>query len=668
MVKISVCLIAKNEERCIARCIRSFAPIASEIIVVDTGSADRTVAIAEGLGAKVYHFAWIHDFSAAKNFALSKASGDWIIFPDADDYLPNEAVAQSLRAAIEAKHGDPAAHAFSHTVRNFLGAGTEDSPYTDTMYCKVFRSEARIRYQRPLHEYIGWIGENPPAFNMLNAPPSTFLLYHDGYRDDLVAKKDERDLAVLEGMEGGSVSLMPAMARFYWYLGRSEEACRVFARYFESGGEDDKHTIEPHIFYIDLLLSLKKPYTEISRVLSRGQSDYPRHPGMRLLAGYAHYRAQRLPQAIKGFREGFALLESERGNHKPLTLMEGSHARFWGMLAELYALKGEKELGLDAAKQALARDPRHSGALAVLASDAPDAALAFLNGQYDLSRPDALKDLLPAFASNRPGVAFLTLFEKYFGLTQAKDLNYITMLAVAGEYSSAVKALLTRYEASEFEPYLSKALAFALLSENSGLISAVAKRGGQYARLAGMAFGEAAPAAAGDLDAFVLTAHFALGFSGVTPAFEDFASYAVARFGPASLAQLALLLNKHGCDRDMLDIADDAMQSASGPMLAAIACAGAESAFRAGAYERSERYLRLAREHGAHPYRLGSFAAFLAERHGGNDKNRLNALAEELFALDWREEARPARLLLLAEEAPDDAALVKTDAVSPQGF
>ncbi|MBO8162015.1 MAG: glycosyltransferase family 2 protein [Thermosipho sp. (in: Bacteria)] len=86
-IKISGCLIVKNEEKNITRCIESMLPVIDELIVVDTGSTDNTVAIAEKFNAKIYHFTWIDDFSAARNYAISKATGDWIIFLDADEFL-----------------------------------------------------------------------------------------------------------------------------------------------------------------------------------------------------------------------------------------------------------------------------------------------------------------------------------------------------------------------------------------------------------------------------------------------------------------------------------------------------------------------------------------------------------------------------------------------------
>lgn len=84
---ISLCVIAKNEEDCIARCITSVKNIVSEIIVVDTGSTDRTKEIAFNLGAKVFEYPWNNDYSAPRNLSLSKAQADWILVLDADEAI-----------------------------------------------------------------------------------------------------------------------------------------------------------------------------------------------------------------------------------------------------------------------------------------------------------------------------------------------------------------------------------------------------------------------------------------------------------------------------------------------------------------------------------------------------------------------------------------------------
>jgi len=78
MSRISLCVIAKNEEAMIADCLESVKGVVDEMIVVDTGSLDRTVEIAEEAGATVMHFAWCDDFSAARNTSLAAATGDWV--------------------------------------------------------------------------------------------------------------------------------------------------------------------------------------------------------------------------------------------------------------------------------------------------------------------------------------------------------------------------------------------------------------------------------------------------------------------------------------------------------------------------------------------------------------------------------------------------------------
>ncbi|MBE5873153.1 MAG: glycosyltransferase family 2 protein [Lachnospiraceae bacterium] len=90
MITISLCMIVKNEERVLARCLDSVADLMDEIIIVDTGSTDATKEIAARYTDKIYDFAWIDDFSAARNFAFSKANMEYIYSADADEVLDEE--------------------------------------------------------------------------------------------------------------------------------------------------------------------------------------------------------------------------------------------------------------------------------------------------------------------------------------------------------------------------------------------------------------------------------------------------------------------------------------------------------------------------------------------------------------------------------------------------
>ncbi len=82
---LSVCMIVKNEEKSLPRCLESIKNVADEIIIVDTGSTDNTMSIARDFGAKVYQYAWKDNFSEARNHSLSHASCDWILQIDADE-------------------------------------------------------------------------------------------------------------------------------------------------------------------------------------------------------------------------------------------------------------------------------------------------------------------------------------------------------------------------------------------------------------------------------------------------------------------------------------------------------------------------------------------------------------------------------------------------------
>lgn len=97
MPTISLCMIVKNEETHLARCLDSAAELVDEIIIVDTGSTDRTVEIASEYTSKVYSYLWKDDFSDARNYSFSKASMDYCMWMDADDILEETEKDQFLR-------------------------------------------------------------------------------------------------------------------------------------------------------------------------------------------------------------------------------------------------------------------------------------------------------------------------------------------------------------------------------------------------------------------------------------------------------------------------------------------------------------------------------------------------------------------------------------------
>src|SRR6516164_7707722 len=89
-MRVSLCMIVKNEEANLADCLQSVADLVDEMVVVDTGSTDRTREIAPGFGARVHDFPWVDSFAAARNETLRHATGEWTLRMDADDRVDEE--------------------------------------------------------------------------------------------------------------------------------------------------------------------------------------------------------------------------------------------------------------------------------------------------------------------------------------------------------------------------------------------------------------------------------------------------------------------------------------------------------------------------------------------------------------------------------------------------
>ena len=141
--RLSVCIIARDEEAVLGRCLDSVYEIAEEIVVVDTGSSDGTVALAARYGATIGHFPWRDDFAAARNASLELATGDWILWLDADDYLLPEDSAKVRRA--KALSTD---QAFYCTLIN------EGGEQTRFRQLKMFPNRLDIRFELPVHENV----------------------------------------------------------------------------------------------------------------------------------------------------------------------------------------------------------------------------------------------------------------------------------------------------------------------------------------------------------------------------------------------------------------------------------------------------------------------------------------------------------------------------------
>jgi glycosyltransferase involved in cell wall biosynthesis len=141
-------MIARNEEDVIGRAILSIREVADEIIVVDTGSGDGTANLARRLGADVSFFAWRNNFAEARNASLERASGEWVLVLDADEFLEADQ-AKALRQFVETSKSDGAVV----TLLNEMG-DDELLDSTSHQYTRLFRNYAEFKFVGVIHEQI----------------------------------------------------------------------------------------------------------------------------------------------------------------------------------------------------------------------------------------------------------------------------------------------------------------------------------------------------------------------------------------------------------------------------------------------------------------------------------------------------------------------------------
>lgn len=149
MTTISLCMIVKNEEDSLARCLQSVDGVADEIVIVDTGSTDRTKQIAAAFTDRIYDFEWIDDFAAARNFAFAQATQDYLLWLDADDVLEPADREKFLKLKETL---DPETD--SVMMPYHLGFNSKGEVTSSLRRNRLVKRERQFRWEKPVHELL----------------------------------------------------------------------------------------------------------------------------------------------------------------------------------------------------------------------------------------------------------------------------------------------------------------------------------------------------------------------------------------------------------------------------------------------------------------------------------------------------------------------------------
>ncbi len=300
--QLSLAMIVKNEARCLARCLQSIRSMVDEMVMVDTGSTDDTVEIAKKFGAKVLHFDWVNDFSAARNFALDQTNGDWILVLDADEHA-SEALVKEIREFVLRPHAIGRLKIVSDFRRN--GNTLRSQSFVSRLFPRGAHFQGRVHEQlvSPLSR-VNLRGE----------------LWHDGY---LETQKSDRNIKLLLAeleREPGNAYLLYQLALEYTSLDRPENALECLQKSFARMKQTD--SFAPNVV-VDLLyaaMALKKFDAGIDTIGKSENSlqDFPDYYLVRglfymnLIRSNAAKYAQELPKIEQSFQRCLALGETDK--------------------------------------------------------------------------------------------------------------------------------------------------------------------------------------------------------------------------------------------------------------------------------------------------------------------------------------------------------------------
>lgn len=325
LIRISACMIAKNEAENIGKCIDSVKDFADEIVVLDTGSSDKTVEIAKEHGAEVGYFEWCSDFAAAKNAALDLVNGDWIVFLDADEYFSPHC-GDKVREAIRIAEG---------TGKNAVGCrminldSDNGKEIVENFTVRIFKSG--IHYVFAVHEEP----TRPEGIMIASVEKSWFVIYHTGYTVNLMPQKSRRNLEIMlkeiekEGVPRRKYSYYCYMSDSYFSLKNYEKSIEYAKLYLEKANEFNIVLLGlATVPYLNIIKSLEASdgsQDELEYWINRLAEKYPEYPDVAFARARLHLRQHRHRLAKQEFIEAVELSEKYNGidlNHIPSQMVE----------------------------------------------------------------------------------------------------------------------------------------------------------------------------------------------------------------------------------------------------------------------------------------------------------------------------------------------------------
>jgi glycosyltransferase involved in cell wall biosynthesis len=351
---ISACLIVRDEETALPGCLESLRGAVDEVVVVDTGSQDRTVAVAAAAGARVLHHAWNDDFAAARNVGLFAAQGEWLLFIDADERL-GRSDGQPARAA-DLLHALRSGQQDTYEIQVVNFADSAGQSIADLAWVRRFaRNRPGLRFSGRIHENlrgVSTIGRLTP-----------FRLYHFGYTPEAWTRKNkrERNIAMLQRQRDEE----PMAAHTRFFLGREyvqtqrfAEALKELQRAFALlQGNRPPYWFDLVLYWVEAL-RLSGRWTVSIQQCDLVLREFPAFAELWLVRGRCHLALGRVQDAVQDLLRCIAV---HGRDDRVLVHIAKTPAAAWQELGRCYEHLGQPQHALAAYREALRCHPTLEG-------------------------------------------------------------------------------------------------------------------------------------------------------------------------------------------------------------------------------------------------------------------------------------------------------------------
>lgn len=306
-LKISACVIMKNEENEISRWIDNMEKFADEIIIVDTGSTDNSVKIAEKKGNYVYRYQWEDNFAAAKNFAIGKATGDWIAFLDADEYFSEDTVDHVRKAIVMAefeKENYDAIMCLEIDIDTDQNCMEQDR----FLSLRLFKNDSDLCYQGKVHEAI----YKKSGKLSLYVESKHLRIYHTGYSQKRIKDKLKRNLELLQqdiSLRGEKPEHYRYLMDCYHVLGNYEEAVRYGKLHLASNVSSVGMESQVYATLINSMIFLKTEEAEIRSFIKEAMDKFPEIPDFIAFYAGSFMREKKFAEAKKYLLQSLTVYE-----------------------------------------------------------------------------------------------------------------------------------------------------------------------------------------------------------------------------------------------------------------------------------------------------------------------------------------------------------------------